>query len=131
MTPEGPLHVQVAEAIKWNGGGPFRELVHTYPGRYCLASDDGRPWTEYHGLVPRFDLSWNDTGPLIERFGLMVWRVNNEHGEMNWLHTPETAWRATHATCCEPGLGAEEGPAPLIAVCKLIVSLAAAGKLCA
>lgn len=95
-----PLHVQVAEAL---GETPCRSCME-------VGND---PW-HYH-----YDTDWAATGPLIERFKLDVfsaggvlcmaqaWRPNTD---------PQQTFRAS-------------GTDPLIAVCRLILVLRAAGKL--
>jgi hypothetical protein len=71
--------------------------------------------------VARYDTDWAVTGPLIERYGLTViagkdggpHACQEGHGQGKWFHL-------------EPY---EDGPAPLVAVCRLILALKAAGKL--
>lgn len=94
-----------------------REWLVLATGKETIAVDAYR-W------VPKFDIDWSVTGPLIERFGFTVWKVEDLHGLGSG---PE--WRATHETCCDPGLGAESGATPLEAVCKLIVLLHEAGRI--
>lgn len=109
-----PLHVRVAEALgvvicdrwmqidfdPWNGATYRQNCQHPN----CVPSQ--RP--------PRYDTDWAATGPLIERFA-------------DSLRATAYGWIAD----ARPGLGPwdGEGETPLVAVCNLILALAAAGKL--
>ena len=103
---EKPLHVQVAEALGWEGltVTPMGELRGSHDGLYLP--------------VPHYDTDWAATGPLIEK--LKMWVFPDQHAK-------EFYWEAT----IEPGPEAisAEGPTPLAAVCHLILALKAAGKL--
>lgn len=79
------------------------------------------------GRPPRYDTSWEATGPLIERYAIdLSWHPANEDGDSE-------RWLAVAWIPIRKGVPVEvkkvEGPTPLIAVCELILKLAAAGKL--
>lgn len=119
-----PLHVRVAEALgctskPLSNGEWFCECASRRDVDECPATGYGTG-----GTIPRYDTSWEATGPLIERTGIAV---------MPWsLHpSPERRWHA----CLEGGEACESrhapiayGETPLIAVCNLILAIAAAGK---
>lgn len=110
-----PLHVRVAEALGW--GGPFQR-----GGGTMLATDnhwDGRAPGNYvigeqHDRIPRYDTDWSATGPLIERYRILL------------VTAPD--WGDWTARAHDSLLQARAAT-PLIAVCNLIIALAAAGKL--
>lgn len=122
-----PLHVRVAEAL---GCAPHQETNVWWRctcGDYAHNSDgeDGGPHES--GILCDYDTDWSATGPLIERYRIAIDVYDYE----------ENAWYARfdvgHGHDGEPFVmsGAEEatGPTPLLAVCNLILALAAAGKL--
>jgi hypothetical protein len=118
---EKPLHVRVAEAL---GCKPVTDADD--PGGLrgwacvCGSADKPHPWgkgphsdTSPSHTLARYDTDWSATGPLIERLGITV---NRHHRRADW---------SAHA-----GEGPEtDGSTALVAVCNLILSLAAAGKL--
>jgi len=119
---EKPLHIHVAEAVGWfrvervSGGIMLPDAVH--PCRWKGQPPGPVVIGEKPVCVPRYDLEWAATGPLIERLGIDVWLdASDQHV---WLA------RRGHfdGPCPEGG-----GPTPLTAVCNLILALHAAGKL--
>jgi hypothetical protein len=150
MSQEGktePLHVQVALALGWRWTLHKDDKLSKHPGqRFLLAPDGGDPFgyfkpaegTEplapgYADDVPRYDTDWSATGPLIERFNITLireyWADPKGSGEI--MVTPK--WLAIYGFI---ETGAEivydfdaDADSPLIAVCNLLLSLHAAGKL--
>lgn len=119
MTDEKPLHVRVAEALGWTECRPCGDIAAPWASGY-----EGRPNGEPYIIgderagwrrIPRFDLEWKATGPLIEKYEITVAR-----GRFFW-----------HATRWTNGIQDAYGEAgtPLIAVCNLILALKEAGRL--
>jgi hypothetical protein len=123
-TKDTPLHVQVAEAL---GCRP----------RLCVGCDaDGTnrrtwwdcecgDWAHCGGPdtptqdVSRYDTDWSATGPLIEKYGIGIelwednqWRV--------WYESDDLSM----------DIHGDVGNSVLVAVCRLILALGKAGKLC-
>ncbi len=130
---EKMLHVRVAGALGW-------AELEFLPPKNSMNMDDKGSWVGYTAPavigekreVPRYDTDWSATGPLIERYRIQVWHQEDDpHLAEIFGEQPGGDWRATHAACACPGLGAAIGETPLIAVCRLIVSLKEAGKLAA
>ncbi len=101
MNPEKPIHVRVAEALGWSGI-MVPDLLE--PEQYAGSA----PGSESIVWLPRFDIDWNATGPLIEQYFITI------HG----------GWMAM-----VPGYGSGWQDTPLLAVCHLVLKLADAGKL--
>jgi hypothetical protein len=125
---EKPLHVRVAEALgtlhvlgpsigKTEDGRDIRRctLHETETFAYDFVTDhDGRV------LALHYDTDWSATGPLIERYSLDLYR---KAGDAPWS-----------AGVWIPNDNPKEhlvaaGETPLLAVCNLILALAAGGKL--
>jgi hypothetical protein len=105
---EKPLHVRVAEALGWRALTDAERARGSWYG--------ARPGDAQEMLipVPRFDTDWSAGGPLIERFQIdLRWGGQNL---MWWAGA-----RRGVLTCSDP--------APLPAVCELLLALHAAGKL--
>ena len=117
-----PQHVRVAEALGWRELKPCGDIAAPWasswdglpPGAVVIV---GRP-EEGRQKVPRFDIDWSSTGPLIERLRLDVSPIGTQ-----WAATAELE----HATAS--GWGQATGGTPLTAVCNLLLALAKAGKL--
>jgi len=120
---EKPLHVRVAEAL----GCRTRHLRNAI---WLCGCDKDHNSSDYGGNVPPYDTDWSATGPLIEKYKIMLWPWN------------ETAWcaerRVDLGVPADPERPLETGPSsdswvkgetPLIAVCNLILWLKEAGKL--
>lgn len=116
---EKPLHVRVAEALGWTAIGSTRVW-------FGLGADwDGVPpgHREYDlQFIPDYDTSWSATGPLVEKYGIMIQPCGRH---MNCAH----GWTALCLYDEEPMLVEEVGDSPLLAVCHLILALKEAGKL--
>jgi len=127
MSEEKPLHVRVVEALGWTRAHYPGDHGFGVPGPPCgdiLIADMERlrwrgrePGEMLIGadctLIPRYDTDWSSTGPLIERYGLSVFR---QDGIWFAMFDPKGArWCG-------------EGPTPLLAVCNLILAFHAAGK---
>lgn len=120
---EKPLHVQVAEALGCKpqlNAGIWMCGCSPGPGPFY-------PHSSVQGTrgIDRYDTDWSATGPLIERFGIML------HAD-----TSEAAVKEFREE--NPELFSEEwtsrpiwfqAETPLLAVCRLILALHAAGKL--
>ena len=141
---EKPLHVRVAEALGWSafeskhgyfivthgsgvadigtrceyGFGRARALYDSETGTKLPP----RVWWEDCPHVPAFDTDWCATGPLIEKLDLSVRRSFMPKDRTR----PYTAWADASdvVTDC-----AGHGETHLVAVCRLILALHAAGKL--
>lgn len=103
-----PLHVRVAEALGWTRTKDCALLENCYGA----GEMDG----EFVGCVRNYDTDWSATGPLIERHGISL------------DHDGFGMWRAYQRG--DAKLSAL-GRAPLVAVCELLLVMAAAGKLAA
>jgi len=147
--PGKPLHAQVAEALGWtdcearaterwtseiilNPTSNRGESV-VWIGRQPLdpAEKPGHPMlparTGPHSgrwPVPRYDLDWSATGPLIEKYEISLifddgWGAftgySHYEGEASW---DETSWDPTRPP----------DKTPTLAVCHLILALAATGE---
>lgn len=123
-----PLHVRVAEALGWTECAPWAS-EHRLSDRWSGVWPGSTQRTQYapHGLVrtivPKFDVDWAATGPLIERFVSYIEKLSDEgtatmYGARWW--SPEFG---------EMDDIIETGPTILVAVCNLIVALHEAGRL--
>jgi hypothetical protein len=121
---EKPLHVKVAEALGWTLAfdsayehGWFARPPANSGFRF---GEEDTPNSCY--FIPRYDLDWSATGPLIEKYGIATARY--QAGADWWA----SRWsRADIRDPIPPVKGI--GPTPLIAVCNLLLALSAAGKL--
>lgn len=128
--PEKPLHVRVAEALGyrwWRSSASGRRCLYA-PGRnpewmQTLADGTEDVVTDVPdgALCPRYDTDWSATGPLIEKYHMAVWYVPSIVGAGEWRAQREDEGLAAD--------GSLTGPAPLIAVCNLLLALKEAGKL--
>lgn len=110
--PEKPLHIRVAEALGWTFTSDGLSVISPSGGRWAYNKGTSDP-------IPRYDWMWDETGPLIERLKIDVWFRPG-----GFAFGPDE-WGATSQDSAD----AETGATPLLAVCNLIVSLKAAGKL--
>lgn len=111
-TPEivKPLHVQVAEALGWTCVSLLSGSVEDWSGYAPDAHEFVMP-------IPRFDTDWSATGPLIEKYGLLVAPYGPK-------------WNAVYLRdSTQWGPMERAGATPKEAVCRLILALKAAGKL--
>jgi hypothetical protein len=116
-----PLHVQVAEALGWLD---LKVPNGMWPDEFWGFHPEWAPIIGQRVPVPDYTTDWSATGPLIEKYGISI----ELSGGYGGCRTP----------ACESCLnwtaqidGPEEGIAtsPLIAICRLILALKAAGKL--
>jgi len=99
-SPELPLHVQVAQAIGWKNFHPCEGTENLW-----IANDpDSHP--EY---VPRYDLEWSATGPLIELMKLAVEPCPKN--PYPWMATRIGGGYIHHSY----------GETPLIAICRVLL----------
>ena len=120
---EKPLRVQVAEALGcklvdnrvfWECACPYDEKQ----GRYVHGSlANGPDGLEQDPEIARYDTDWSATGPLIEKYGLVV-------GPRCDIDRFVWAASAPGSTFSVPSAAT-----PLLAVCNLILLLAKEGKL--
>jgi hypothetical protein len=138
---EKPLHVRVAEALGWTDlteGPPMLPgdeptwlgMPPVGDSSLILSAVDHkeRVVTLTMGIrsVYRYDLDWSKTGPLIERFLVMV----HPPASIYVLWGAITSGGSLGRDVTEPAqVQAATGRTPQIAVCNLILALAAAGKL--
>jgi hypothetical protein len=123
VVTEKPLYVRVAEALGWTGieieyVGQFDFALGTPPGTARGTPSPGHLGIQQPptALVPRYDVDWSATGPLIERyvseaidtgaFEASSWEVQ-ARGAVGWAR----------------------GRTLLLAVCNLILELRKSGKL--
>lgn len=132
------LHVQVALALGWTVCHDEADMYHP-PGKECL-KDKNEGWgcdEEASGadVVHHYDTDWSATGPLIERYAIGIEPPTHQDDPV-WAVRPKdgdpalSAWKAS--TCAAETrweYETVEGSSALIAVCRLILALAAAGKL--
>lgn len=117
-----PLHVRVAEALGWTRCQEERDgdWIGALPSADMLSS------RRESGIVPRFDTDWAATGPLIERYVVML----NNHKRRGFGWTAGTTVPDTSPEADDGGaFFGEPSETPLIAVCNLIQALKEAGKL--
>lgn len=145
MTDEKPLHVRTAEALGWT------EIVHFTPAKSSVIAPvwAGTPPEGYehwkHGIteadfvhfksggpprrtIPRYDTDWSATGPLIEKYALLL----NPPGRNLSFWVVGTGTKLGDPREGEnqiEGGTVSAGSTPLIAICNLILALKAAGKL--
>jgi len=122
---EKPLHVQVAEAFgctpvlngeTWECG----DYGHSYSS---YVNEDGEEYNDY--IIPRYDTDWAVTGPLIEKY---VDDFCFNLGAMGWCdHYQVSAFGGRLGR--DIGWHQVRGETPLLAVCVLILTLKAKGKL--
>jgi hypothetical protein len=102
---EKPLHVEVAEALGY-------EVKFNVDPAGSMDSWEMRECVQWV-LVPRYDLDWSATGPLIEKYGIC-----------QYLNCG--AW---HSYTASDGDDCGDGATPLESLCRLILALGKAGKL--
>jgi hypothetical protein len=110
-----PLHVRVAEALGWvvyDQGGLMLPA-----GRGTLGHAPGAAIVGHPVQIPWFDTDWSATGPLIEKYGIMI--TPGVPGFSSWEAYVKVDVRSDGT----------DGGTPLEAVCNLILALAEAGKL--
>ena len=133
------LHVKVAEALGWEW------WVSSVTGRRCLYAPGAQPewmrtratgreplvsdWQMNPGRIPRYDTDWSATGPLIERFGLVVDASAKSAGHPDETHDTWVYAGEGEGEYCEEVMDTWEGSTVLTAVCHCILGLHAAGKL--
>jgi hypothetical protein len=78
------------------------------------------------GTLMRYDTDWSATGPLIERMGIEVAPDDDARSPSGDVGK---SWYSFQWSQEDSEYLNAKGPTPLIAVCNLILSLAAAGKL--
>lgn len=104
-----PLHVRVAEALGWQN-----PRVGEKNGGAWVANVPDQHWGP--SVIPRYDESWNATGPLIERYGIRIAPIFDGR-----------TWKADDGI---DGCGQEKwDPQPLRAVCLYILAAKHAGTL--
>ena len=127
MTDERPLHVRVAEALGWS---EIEEYAVKQPGVQprWIGWKQGTPVGTKHE-IPLYDLSWCATGPLIEKYAIVLdhlWPGDLGLDGFNWRAQVSADVRSSeHDAYHRYGVG----PTPLIAVCLLLLELHKAGKL--
>ena len=133
-----PLHVRVAEALGCKPGSdpqrpwkdewkcPCAGEQHTEHGLHPPCCDD---W-EDERLIARYDLDWDATGPLIQRFGISL-VVPDDYNPEKSAGAYIAGTGGAHGWDDGSVIMADEaaGETPLVAVCNLILALASAGKL--
>lgn len=130
-----PLHVQTAEAIGWR---PMRTVPGAPPwteegwvpneGRYYGNPPLGDPGHNIalNACVPRYDEDWAATGPLIAGHHIHLGEERTlAESVVTWGQWVACVWESDEEKDYLVGYG----PAPLIAVCNLILKLAEEGKL--
>lgn len=135
-----PLHVRVAEALGWTDCRRCGDIAAPWASGW-----EGRPKNEPYIIgderagwrtVPRYDLEWGATGPIIWRNGIGLFSYGKR--AKSWSAT----WYSETKPCGECGRDKEvrvQWPRldsmsnhcedPLVAVCHLILELSRAGTL--
>jgi len=135
--PEKPLHVAVAEALGCTpvySTDPEVRLKMAADGYPCACWCPGRAHAGHlTNEVLRYDLDWSATGPLIEKYRLAI-QPTLATEECGGDPSAAASWDAytkrTYQECLDQKPGVlEVGVTPLIAVCRLLLALEAAGKL--
>ena len=119
MDLEKPLHVRVAEALEPIDSWEVQEKGGKGK-RWVLSPKAGGPGgSGVGGYVPAYDTDWSATGPLIEKYGFWLRRLDKYGAAQAWdaFRNDDLKW----PQCA--------GPTPLIAICNLILALAEAGEL--
>lgn len=118
---EKPLHVRVAEVLTGGTAKPYPQ----FKDGWCIEfPEDAEGWRSMR-TAPRYDTDWAATGPLIERFQINLTSIVGGTWEAEGCPCPEVL--SGHG--CVHGWMDEGGPTPLIAACRLLLALHAAGKL--
>ena len=107
-----PLHVRVAEALGWTELEPDANEAGHWGGTSPPGGNHMLP-IQFSGIVPRYDIDWEATGPLIERLKMRVGPVRFDGP--TWEAVAHGSW--------------VNALTPLVAVCLLILDLQAARKL--
>lgn len=126
MLGERPLHVKVAEALGYKrcGAGSWHPPDFeghpdpVWPTRVMLCFQEDT----------RFDIDWAATGPLIEKYKIMLVPWGERASSVRWWTAAYEAQLCGEFHQIEGGT-TSSGPTILIAVCNLILALHAAGKL--
>jgi hypothetical protein len=129
--PERPIHVRVAEALGWTRLH-YRDKCH---GDILIADQEKLRWfgrapgemiisdDVNHVLVPRYDTSWGDAGPFIEKYGIelgLLWPGDRGQDYFQWMARTGRQPSEIEST---------QEDKPLLAICALILALKEAGKL--
>lgn len=118
MTTEMPLHVQVAAVLGWTDLKP--DLVIDGEMQYWgRPPADGTPFSAVERIVPRYDLDWSATGPLLERLSIDL--------NSDWIPARGGIdWRAkTVGRPYSPDILYAHAKTPLMAICALILGITA------
>lgn len=109
-----PLHVEVAAALGWTDLVGHCKCASAAATHECERIWWGRPprGLARPGPVPRFDLDWSATGPLLERFDISLQRRRAAGGGAAWI-ARSGAWSAV----------AGRGTSALESVCRLLLDL--------
>ena len=93
---------------------------------------DWKYWKEYPyendgdwENLPYFSSSWDATGPLIEKYGILLYQDSSSGSWQAYSGEVREFYNELYL----PGDDFATGPTPLVAVCHLILTLHAAGKL--
>lgn len=129
---EKPLHVRVAEALGWE-----RVTIPVAGIERCLEGGT-HAWRVPGGHIvgcetcdqvpPRYDTSWLDTGPLIEKYGISISGVYYD-ALADLVDVDHRGWLAGKLFPNETFIRQRAGYTPCEAICNLILALAEAGKL--
>lgn len=140
MSEEEALHIRVAEALGYKPAWTHSEWEHWRAqvpehndGRGVCVRCPGCGLGGYLGdlpvnspcpspFAPRYDTDWSATGPLIERYQIGFYRDEDHRiwiAQPTWEMSEKDLNYASHFP----------GETPLIAACRLILAIAAAGKL--
>lgn len=129
MTDTKPLHVQVAEALGWTdiqslGPRNYGPRDHLHGTDLWVGLRPGVPGACFEP-IPRYDTSWADTGPLIERYQMEISPLMG----VRWFA------KACYCDTVKAGLGCDHGwdgdsrGTLLEAVCAVILHLDQCGRL--
>lgn len=119
MSNEKPLHVLVAEALGWRAF-PYMLLNVAWWEQACVPPGE-YPHISTARPLPRYDTDWSATGPLLLEF-----RIGIDPA----IKTSDPAQPGQNWVAREPVSKLFEIDSdPLVAACRLLLKLHAAGKL--
>lgn len=116
-----PLHVRVADAL-----GQKAVYYHGIDRTGWWSAVDMSGELLPVGELPRYDIDWSATGPLIERYAI---KLIPPVCCLGCEHHPDDSGASNWTAVDEADVEEATGPTPLIAICGFILALKEAGKL--
>jgi hypothetical protein len=130
VTEDRPIHVRVAAALGWTNihEEPIGWKPGTNKGEAMVWRTDGLPPPpgQFESMpVPRYDTDWSATGPLIEKYKIML-HADTSEAAIKTLREENPDQLSDEWTSRPIWF---KGETPLLAVCALLIKLGEAGKL--